>query len=67
MPEDIKKLIYKAEKETKDLKKLHLVIAFSYGGRREILNAVKEIAKVKNEKEIVNLTEEKIFKIFMDK
>jgi undecaprenyl diphosphate synthase len=62
MPEDIKKLIDKAEKETGDLKKLHLVIAFSYGGRREILNAVKEISKVKNEKEIANLTEEEFSK-----
>ena len=62
VPEDIKKLIEKAEKETKDLKKLHLVIAFSYGGRREILNAVKEISKTKNEKEIANLTEEEFSK-----
>jgi undecaprenyl diphosphate synthase len=62
VPKEIKKLIAKAEKETRDLKKLHLVIAFSYGGRREILNAVKEIAKVKNEKEIANLTEEEFSK-----
>jgi undecaprenyl diphosphate synthase len=61
-PEDIKKLIEKAEKETKDLKKLHLVIAFSYGGRREILNAVKEISKTKNKEEISNLTEEEFAK-----
>src|ERR1035437_2469068 len=62
VPEDIKKLIKKAEKETKELKKLHLVIAFSYGGRREILNAVKEISKIKNKEEINNLTEEEFSK-----
>ncbi|MFA5792044.1 MAG: polyprenyl diphosphate synthase [Candidatus Paceibacterota bacterium] len=58
--EDIKKLIKKTEIETENIKlqKLHLVFAFSYGGRREILNTVKEIVKVKNKEEIVNFTEE---------
>ena len=62
VPEDIKKLIKKAEKETIGLKKLHIIIAFSYGGRREILNAVKEISKTKNKEEINNLTEEEFSK-----
>jgi len=60
--EDIKRLIFKAEKETLEFKKLHLVVAFSYGGRREIVNAVKEILKIKNEKEIEELTEEEFSK-----
>ncbi|HEV7424420.1 MAG TPA: polyprenyl diphosphate synthase, partial [Candidatus Paceibacterota bacterium] len=55
--DDIKKLVEKAEKESLNFKKLHLVIAFSYSGRREIINAVKEIAKTKNKQEIENLTE----------
>ena len=56
--EDIKELIKKAEEETKNLNKLHLVIAFSYGGRREILNAVKEISTIKTKEEVENLKEE---------
>lgn len=58
VPKDIKKLIEKTEKEKIKFQKLHLVLAFSYGGRREILNTVKEIVKVKNKKEIENFTEE---------
>ncbi|MFA5840950.1 MAG: polyprenyl diphosphate synthase [Candidatus Paceibacterota bacterium] len=58
VPEDIKKLIKKTENETVRFQKLHLVVAFSYGGRREILNALKEISKVKNKEEIEDLTEE---------
>ena len=34
------------------------MIAFSYGGRREILNAAKEIARTKDKAGIENLTEE---------
>ena len=56
--DDVRTLIEKAEKETANLKKLHLIIAFSYGGRREILSAVKEILKIKDKKEAENLTEE---------
>jgi len=60
--EDIRELIKKAETESKELKKLHLVIAFSYGGRREILNTVKEISKIKSKEEIENLSEEEFSK-----
>lgn len=62
VPEDIKILIRKTEKETIQFQKLHLVVAFSYGGRREITNAVKEISKVKSKKEIKELTEEEFSK-----
>ncbi|KKR43299.1 MAG: Isoprenyl transferase [Parcubacteria group bacterium GW2011_GWF1_40_6] len=60
--EDLKRLILKAEEETIELKKLHTVIAFSYGGRREILNAAKEISKIKDKKEIESMTEEEFSK-----
>jgi undecaprenyl diphosphate synthase len=60
--DDIKKLINKADIETYKSKKLHLVLAFSYGGRREIVNAVREIVKEKDKKEIENLTEEEFSK-----
>lgn len=62
VPKDTKELIIKAEKETLNLKKLHLVIAFSYGGRREILNAFKEIVQIKNKKEIETMNEEEFSK-----
>jgi undecaprenyl diphosphate synthase len=65
--EDIKILIQKAEEETRELKNLHLVIAFSYGGRREILNAVKEVVKEKSTKEIENLKEEELEKYLWTK
>lgn len=42
LPEDIQKGIKKTEEETKD-GKMTLVIALSYGGRSEIINAVKNI------------------------
>ncbi len=62
VPEDIRKLIKKIEQESMAFKKLHLVIAFSYGGRREIINAVKEISKVKNREEFETLNEEEFSK-----
>ena len=44
LPDDILKLILDAEKTTAANSKLNLNIAFNYGGRQEILNAVKQIA-----------------------
>jgi undecaprenyl diphosphate synthase len=57
VPKNVIQLIEKAERETAHLKTLHLVIAFSYGGRREILNALKEISKAKDKKDIEKFTE----------
>jgi len=50
--EDLQALIEKTEEDSKELKKLHLVLAFSYGGRREILNTVKAIVKAKDKKDL---------------
>ncbi len=58
VPKDLLGLIKKTEEDLKDLKKLHLVLCFSYGGRREILNAVKEVVKVKSKEEMEKFTEE---------
>lgn len=44
-PEDIRKLIVKAEQETANLKGPTLVLALSYGGRAEIIAAATEAAK----------------------
>ena len=45
LPESLQKIIKKIEDATKDNNKLFLNLAVSYGGRWDILNAVKEIVK----------------------
>lgn len=45
LPEDIVAKIEKAARETSDKKKLKLIIALNYGGRSEIVDAVKELGK----------------------
>lgn len=42
LPNDISALVQQAERETKDNSDFHLCIAFNYGGREEILRAVKK-------------------------
>ncbi len=44
-PEDVKEKLEFVEKETADNKNLLLCMALSYGGRAEIINAVKNIAE----------------------
>ncbi len=56
-PESIQKLLTKGEEETKEFTKLNLTLAFSYGGRAEILNAVKELAQNKTPAEMQTLSE----------
>lgn len=59
--EEIKKIILYGEKETENNKKLNLQIAFNYGSRLEITNAVKIIAKkVKTGELDINKITEKI-------
>ncbi|OGI90231.1 di-trans,poly-cis-decaprenylcistransferase [Candidatus Nomurabacteria bacterium RIFCSPLOWO2_01_FULL_40_15] len=60
--ENLRSLIEKCEKETSGPHRLHITVALSYGGRREILNAIKEISKSKDKKEIEELTEEEFSK-----
>ena len=43
LPEDIKELMLKAEDDSKDFTGMHLNIAVNYGGRYEIVTAVKKI------------------------
>ena len=59
---DIQKLIETIETETKDRTGMHLNIAMNYGGRSEIINAVKNLQKdfeSSENKNISDLTEEK--------
>lgn len=57
---DIQRMIEKAEEKTKDNKKLLLNVAISYGGRPDILQAVKKIVAQKIPAE--DITEETISK-----
>lgn len=50
------------QKKTKNNKGLCFVLAISYGGRLEILSAVKKISEEKSKKEIKSLTEKQFSK-----
>lgn len=65
-PEDIE-VVRNAERVTKDCKKLYLQIAMSYGGRDEIVRAVRKYARLvqKGVENPEKLTEEK-FESFLD-
>lgn len=58
LDDDIKELMLNAEKESENATGLHLNMAINYGGRDEIVNAVKNIAKKKTPPE--DITEELI-------
>lgn len=48
LPERIREVCARGEERSKNRQKMQLIVAFNYGGRREIQNAVKQIAtKVK--------------------
>jgi len=62
VPKDILGKIKEIEKETKHNKKLSLNICFNYGGRTEIVSAVKSIAKkVSNGLLLISEIDEKLF------
>ncbi len=56
LPSSLQKIINKVETETENNKNLHLNLAVSYGGKWDILNAVKKIIQEKIPVE--NITEE---------
>ncbi len=62
LPEELQKLMKDLEKETKDHTKNKINIAIAYGGKEEITDAVKEIAKEITENKIrpEEITEETI-------
>ena len=57
IPQDILEIIKKVEDDSKENKDMVVNIAFSYGGRKEIINSIKEII---NKKIPVNQITEKI-------
>ncbi len=66
LPENLQKIINLAEKETSANEKLHLILALSYGGRSEILQAVKKLAeKIKKGGLLLEVISEEIFRQFL--
>ncbi len=62
LPEELKDAIRYAEEKTKEHSNLYLNVAIAYGGREEIVRAIKEIAKeVKEGKlEVEDITEDTV-------
>jgi len=56
-PKDIEEMMSKVEADTANFKTT-VVLAMSYGGRDEILNAVRKIAQEKTNEEILGMTEQ---------
>ncbi|MCR4328214.1 MAG: polyprenyl diphosphate synthase, partial [Patescibacteria group bacterium] len=66
-PKDIEEGIRKLEEETMVHKENTLVLAISYGGRAEIVSAVKKIAQEKTKEEIGKMTEKEFSKYLWTK
>ena len=62
LPQDMLNIIDKVERKTKDCKKGIVNIALAYGGRNDIVNAVKKMVKEKVKSEDVN---EEMFKNYL--
>ncbi|MEZ0259995.1 MAG: isoprenyl transferase [Alphaproteobacteria bacterium] len=66
LPDDIVKTILKIEDETKDNRKLTVIIALSYGGRQDIVFAAKELARqAKADKVDIEKIDEDIFSRYL--
>ena len=66
-PKDIQEGIRTLEEETRPYKENTLVLAISYGGRAEIVSAVKKIAQEKTKEEIGKMTEKEFSKYLWTK
>lgn len=58
LPKKCKRQLNEAIEKTKENSKMRLILALSYSGRWEIINAVNNILKMNNEKAIDKITEE---------
>jgi len=58
LPERVLKKWKEVEEKTKEFDRMTLIIAFNYGGRREILDAVESILKDASQGKKIELTEE---------
>ena len=55
LPSSLKKILLDVCEETKQNKKLHLILALNYGGKKEILDGIEKTALLK--KELKNISE----------
>ena len=62
LPKTLQKVIEKVEESTKNNKKMHLNLAVSYGGKWDILQAIKKIIK---EKISADKIDEKLFESYL--
>ncbi len=58
LPEEVRREIETAEEELKEGDRLTLIVAFSYGGRQEIIRAVKKIVSECKNGTVQNISEE---------
>lgn len=66
LPENLRQLIYKVEDATKTYDKFYLNLALAYGGRAEIIDAVKKIAHGVAEKKIdSSMIDEALFEKYL--
>lgn len=66
LPKDIREYAEKVEEETKKYTKHYLIIALGYGGRQEIVDAVKRLIKdVLNGKLDINSIDENVFSKYL--
>jgi undecaprenyl diphosphate synthase len=66
LPENLQEVIDLAEKETRANEKLHLILAISYGGRAEILQAARKLVeKIKKRNFFSDLISEELFRQFL--
>jgi len=66
LPENLQKVIDFAEKETMANEKLHLILALSYGGKAEILQAARKLVeKIKKGDLFSDLISEELFRQFL--
>lgn len=62
LPENIRKVCEEGERRSVNRKKMQLIVAFNYGGRRELVNAVQNISEkvLKGELDIKDIDEKLI-------
>lgn len=62
LPEDLQKEIFKIIKDTKENKKMTVILGLNYGGRDEIIRAIKKVQSRLNRDKIQSLTKESFHK-----
>ncbi|MDI1226989.1 MAG: polyprenyl diphosphate synthase [bacterium] len=66
LPQDIVNIILKVEDETKDNRRITVVIALSYGGRQDIVFAARELARLAKANEVdIEKIDEDIFSRYL--